>query len=101
MDRDSFAPVRSSLQKTDPHLPLSSSVTARSSYRLSRCGDDDGDIGDGRSDAHCTCSLGVQNNMNMDSRHMDNSERTGAGSTRRDSNLGSSDTRSSRPEIQN
>ena len=101
MSRDSFAPVRSSLQKTDPRLPLSSSVTARSSYRLIRCGDSGGDDGDGRSDAHCTYRLGVRNNMNMDSRRTDSSERTGADSIRTDSNSGKLDKPSSRLGTQN
>ena len=53
---------------------------------LSRCGGCAGDNDGGKSDAHCTYSLGEQNNMNMDSRHKDSSGRTGADSTRKDNN---------------
>jgi len=39
--------------------------------------------------------------MHMDSRHMDSSEHMDADNIHKDNNLGTSDTRSSRSEIQN
>ena len=54
--------------------------------RLIRCDDSGGDDNGDNSDAECTCSLVVQSNMNIDSRHRDNSGRTDADSIRRDSN---------------
>src|SRR5205807_1582666 len=71
--------------KNAPRLLSRSPLTVRSSNQFSRFCDNDGDDG-GRSDAHCTCSLGARNNMNTDSRHTDNSGHTGADSTHRDNN---------------
>jgi len=57
--------------------------------------------GGGKSGARCTYSLAERNNMHMDSRHMDSSEHMDADNIHKDNNLGTSDTRSSRSEIQN
>jgi hypothetical protein len=54
--------------------------------RLTRYDDNGGDDNGGNSDADCTCSLVGRNNMNIDSRHTDNSGRTDADSIRMDSN---------------
>ena len=68
---------------------------------ITRCGNNGADAGGGTSCAHCTRGLGVRNNMNIDSQHMDSNGRTDARSTRRDNNLRISESRSSRSEIQN
>ena len=74
---------------------------SESLIRLTGCADNGADAGGGKSDAHCTCGLGVRNNMNMDSRHTGSNERTDARSSHRDNNSGTSENRSSRSEIQN
>src|SRR5215831_1059722 len=56
------------------------------SISLTGYGDSGDDAGGGKSDVRCTYKLGERNNMNTDSRHTDNSGRTGARSTRRDNN---------------
>jgi hypothetical protein len=70
-----------------------------SSVTVSDYGNNGADAGGGKSGVRC--GLGEPNNMNMDSRRMDNSERTGADSIRRDNNSGTSENRSSRSEIRN
>ena len=69
--------------------------------QLNRDDDNDGDDSGDKSDDRYTYSLGERNNMHMDSRHTDSSERTDADNTRRDNSLSTSDKRSSRSEIQN
>ena len=54
--------------------------------RLTRCGECDGDNDGGKFDARCTDNLAARNNTHMGFPRTDNSERTGAGSTRKDSN---------------
>jgi len=73
----------------------------KSQLRVNKCDDNGGDGGCGRSGGPGTHSLGERNNMRMDSRYTDSSERTGADSIRMDNNLGTSDKRCSRPEIRN
>ena len=68
---------------------------------ITRCADNGADAGGDKSDARCTWRLAARNNMNIDSRHMDSSEHMDADNIHKDNNLGTSDTRSSRSEIQN
>jgi len=52
--------------------------------RLTRGGEND--VGGDKSDAQCTYGLAERNNRHMDFRRTDNNGRTGADSTRKDSN---------------
>ena len=72
----------------------------KSQLQVNKCDDNGGDGGCGRSGGRGT-HLEQRNNMHMDSRYTDSSERTGADSIRMDNNLGTSGKRCSRPEIQN
>src|SRR4029453_18465229 len=82
-------------------VPITLRIRKMCPLRLIRCDDSGGDDDGGNSAADCIYSLEVRNNMNIDSRHTDSSERTGADSIRRDNNLGTSENRSSRSEIRN
>ena len=79
-------------------LPIRARIS-ESSVRVTGYGDDGADTGGGTSDVRCR--LGQRNNMNTHSQHTDNSGRTGDWSIRRDNNSGTSEYRSSRPEIRN
>lgn len=80
---------------------LPTKVRISSLLSFTGCADSGVDADGDKSDAHCICSLGVRNNMNIDSRHTDSNGRTDARSTRRDNNSGTSENRSIRSEIQN
>jgi hypothetical protein len=64
-------------------LPLRARIS-ESSVRVTGYGDDGADAGDGTSDVRYRWV--EKNNMNTDSRHTDNSERTDVRSIRRDNN---------------
>jgi len=61
--------------------PKSAPIT---SVPFNNFSDENGDDDGSKSDARCTYGLAGRNNMNMDSRHTDNSGRMDAQSTHRD-----------------
>jgi len=73
----------------------------KSQLRVNNYDDNGGDGECGGSGSRGIHSLGERNNTHMDSQHTDNNERTVADSIRMDNNLGTSDKRCSRLEIQN